>query len=140
MRPRGSTTNPPNRFEALRYVPSAAEAAALAEANPETRLLSDPSRTIVATNNSPDVGFDASVNPYRGCEHACSYCLAPETPVLFGDLTGGRSARRASATCWSASTSTRRADRRGSCGRRACSGSGDRASRRCDSSPRRRRS
>jgi DNA repair photolyase len=86
MRPRGSTTNPPNRFEALRYVASAAEAAALAEANPETRLLSDPSRTIVATNNSPDVGFDASVNPYRGCEHACSYCLAPDTPVLFGDL------------------------------------------------------
>ena len=87
MRPRGSTSNPPNRFEALRYVPSAAEAAALAEANPETRLLSDPSRTIVATNNSPDIGFDASVNPYRGCEHACAYCLAPETPVLYGDLT-----------------------------------------------------
>jgi DNA repair photolyase len=86
VRPRGSTHNPPNRFEALRYVPSAAEAAALAEANPETRLLSDPSRTIVATNTSPDVGFDASVNPYRGCEHACSYCLAPETPILFGDL------------------------------------------------------
>jgi DNA repair photolyase len=87
MRPRGSTSNPPNRFEALRYIPSAAEAAAQAEANPETRLLADPSRTIVATNASPDVGFDASVNPYRGCEHACSYCLAPETPVLFGDLT-----------------------------------------------------
>ncbi len=87
MRPRGSTSNPPNRFEALRYVPSAAEAAARAEANPETRLLADPSRTIVATNNSPDIGFDASVNPYRGCEHACAYCLAPETPVLFGDLT-----------------------------------------------------
>lgn len=86
MRPRGSATNPPNRFESLRYVPSAAEAAALAEANPETRLLSDPSRTIVATNDSPDVGFAASVNPYRGCEHACSYCLAPETPILFGDL------------------------------------------------------
>jgi DNA repair photolyase len=85
-RPRGSTTNPPNRFEALRYEPTAREAAALAEANPETRLLSDPSRTIVATNRSPDVGFDASVNPYRGCEHACSYCLAPETPILYADL------------------------------------------------------
>jgi DNA repair photolyase len=85
-RPRGSATNPPNRFEQLRYEPTAREAAALAEANPETRLLSDPSRTIVATNQSPDVGFDASVNPYRGCEHACSYCLAPETPILCGDL------------------------------------------------------
>ena len=87
MRPRGSTSNPPNRFEPLRYEPTAREAFALAESNPETRLLSDPSRTIVATNDSPDVGFDASVNPYRGCEHACSYCLAPETPVLLEDMT-----------------------------------------------------
>jgi DNA repair photolyase len=86
MRPRGSAGNPPNRFEALRYEPSAREAHALSESNPETRLLADPSRTIVATNQSPDVGFDASVNPYRGCEHACSYCLGPETPVLFADM------------------------------------------------------
>jgi DNA repair photolyase len=87
-RPRGSTTNPPNRFEALRYVPSAAEAHALSEANPETRLLSDPSRTIVATNQSPDVGFDASVNPYRGCEHACSYCYARPTHEYLGFSAG----------------------------------------------------
>jgi DNA repair photolyase len=86
VRPRGSRSNPPNRFESLRYVASAEERAAEAERNPETRLLSDPSRTIVATNQSPDVGFDASVNPYRGCEHACAYCLAPETPVLHSDL------------------------------------------------------
>ena len=84
MRPRGSVSNPPNRFEPLRYVASAEEAAA--ERNPETKLLSDPSRTIVATNRSPDVGFDASVNPYRGCEHACSYCLSPETLVLCADM------------------------------------------------------
>jgi len=88
MRPRGSTSNPPNRFEALRYVPSAAEAAALSEANPETRLLADPSRTIVATNNSPDIGFDASVNPYRGCEHACSYCYARPTHEYLGFSAG----------------------------------------------------
>ena len=87
VRPRGSTTNPPNRFESLRYEPTAPEAYALASGNPETRLLADPSRTIVATNNSPDIGFDASVNPYGGCEHACSYCLAPETPILHADLT-----------------------------------------------------
>jgi DNA repair photolyase len=86
MRPRGSQANPPNRFESLRYVPSAEERAAESERNPETKLLSDPSRTIVATNQSPDVGFDASVNPYRGCEHACSYCVDPETPVLHADL------------------------------------------------------
>ncbi|MEN8161451.1 MAG: PA0069 family radical SAM protein [Myxococcota bacterium] len=88
MRPRGSVANPPNRFEALRYAPSAEEAAALAERNPETRLLPDPSRTIVATNQSPDVGFDASVNPYRGCEHACSYCYARPTHEYLGFSAG----------------------------------------------------
>ena len=88
MRPRGSTSNPPNRFEALRYEPTAREAHALAESNPETRLLSDPSRTIVATNNSPDIGFAASVNPYRGCEHACSYCYARPTHEYLGFSAG----------------------------------------------------
>jgi DNA repair photolyase len=88
VRPRGSTTNPPNRFESLRYVPSAAEARALADSNPETRLLADPSRTIVATNQSPDVGFDASVNPYRGCEHACAYCYARPTHEYLGFSAG----------------------------------------------------
>jgi len=88
MRPRGARTNPPNRFEALRYAPTAEEAAAFAERNPETRLLPDPSRTIVATNQSPDVGFDASVNPYRGCEHACSYCYARPTHEYLGYSAG----------------------------------------------------
>src|SRR5262245_12757456 len=88
MRPRGSRSNPPNRFESLRYVPSAAERAAETERNPETRLLSDPSRTIVATNQSPDVGFDASVNPYRGCEHACAYCYARPSHEYLGFSAG----------------------------------------------------
>jgi len=86
MRPRGSVSNPPNRFEPLRYVASAEEAAA--ERNPETKLLSDPSRTIVATNRSPDVGFDASVNPYRGCENACAYCYARPTHEYLGFSAG----------------------------------------------------
>ena len=47
----------------------------------------DRSRSILATNDSPDVGFSHSVNPYRGCEHGCSYCLGPDTPVLYADLT-----------------------------------------------------
>jgi DNA repair photolyase len=88
MRPRGSTANPPNRFESLRYEPTTREAHALADANPETRLLADPSRTIVATNNSPDIGFDASVNPYRGCEHACAYCYARPTHEYLGFSAG----------------------------------------------------
>jgi DNA repair photolyase len=86
MRTRGTSGNPPNRFEPVRRTPTAEEAARLEGESPATQLLSDPSRSIVATNESPDVGFDASVNPYRGCEHGCVYCLAPETPVLHADL------------------------------------------------------
>jgi DNA repair photolyase len=43
---------------------------------PPTTYLDDASQTIVATNDSPDVGFNYSVNPYRGCAHGCSYCFA----------------------------------------------------------------
>jgi len=83
--------NPPNRFERIHvadmpelgFAPSPDDP----PEDPRTELLIDPSRTIVATNDSPDVGFDASVNPYRGCQHACSYCLAPETPVLRADMS-----------------------------------------------------
>jgi DNA repair photolyase len=84
---RGSAENPPNRFERLHYLedPEADDADA-EPARPRTLYLRDPSRTILATNESPDVGFDASVNPYRGCEHGCVYCLAPETLVLHADL------------------------------------------------------
>ena len=45
----------------------------------------DHSRSILASNDSPDVGFKWSVNPYRGCFHACAYCLAGDTPILMGD-------------------------------------------------------
>jgi DNA repair photolyase len=83
--------NPPSRFERvhvadlpeLGFGPAPDDPA---EA-PRAELLVDPSRTIVATNDSPDLGFSASVNPYRGCQHACSYCLAPETLVQRADMT-----------------------------------------------------
>ena len=45
----------------------------------------DHSRSILASNDSPDVGFKWSVNPYRGCFHACSYCLSGDTQILMGD-------------------------------------------------------
>src|SRR3982751_2244880 len=45
----------------------------------------DHTREILAHNDSPDVGFSWSVNPYRGCFHACAYCLSGDTPVLMGD-------------------------------------------------------
>ena len=44
----------------------------------------DSSRTIIARNNSPDVPFDRSINPYRGCEHGCVYCFARPTHAYLG--------------------------------------------------------
>src|SRR3989454_1032133 len=75
IRGRGATENPPNRFEKLHYEPEPGEAALDGPA-PATQFYKDTTRSIIARNDSPDVGFDASVNPYRGCEHGCSYCYA----------------------------------------------------------------
>ena len=81
VRGRGAAENPTNRFERLEYVPEPDEghegdSPGSAE-GPATVYLRDPTRTALATNQSPDVGFDTSLNPYRGCEHGCIYCLAP---------------------------------------------------------------
>jgi DNA repair photolyase len=78
VRGRGTPDNPRNRFEALDMVADGedepGDAGAVA-----TVYLRDPTRTIIAHNDSPDVGFDYSVNPYRGCEHGCIYCFARPT-------------------------------------------------------------
>ncbi len=87
MRPRGTWTQPKNRFETraveldAEYVPSDDEL-------PGVTLLRDPTRSIVATNDSPDIGFDASVNPYRGCTHACTYCYARPFHEYLGYSAG----------------------------------------------------
>lgn len=49
-----------------------------------TTVLKDTSRTIIARNQSPDIPFDRSINPYRGCEHGCSYCFARPTHAWLG--------------------------------------------------------
>jgi DNA repair photolyase len=49
-----------------------------------TTLTKDTSRTIINYNQSPDVGFDRSINPYRGCEHGCVYCFARPTHTYLG--------------------------------------------------------
>jgi DNA repair photolyase len=53
-----------------------------------TTLIVDSTRTIIARNNSPDVGFDRSINPYRGCEHGCVYCFARPTHAFLGMSPG----------------------------------------------------
>jgi DNA repair photolyase len=87
-RGRGANINPANRFEALRY-----EWEDWCEPNPETRAIRteffrDDSQSIISYNNSPDVGFDASLNPYRGCEHGCAYCYARPTHEYLGFSAG----------------------------------------------------
>lgn len=88
---RGTRENPTNRFENLhyeegeyvQYVPGEEEGT-----NPHTRFYLDPSQSILTKNNSPDVGFDYSVNPYRGCEHGCVYCFARPTHEYLGMSAG----------------------------------------------------
>jgi DNA repair photolyase len=55
---------------------------------PETVYLKDTARTIIAANDSPDVGFTHSINPYRGCSHGCIYCYARPTHEYFGLSAG----------------------------------------------------
>ncbi|MCB2106707.1 MAG: radical SAM protein, partial [Rhodobacteraceae bacterium] len=50
----------------------------------KTTILKDTSRSILARNTSPDILFDRSINPYRGCEHGCSYCFARPTHAWLG--------------------------------------------------------
>jgi DNA repair photolyase len=83
---RGAAANPKNRFEKIGVEPDPAETGD--EPRPETVYLRDHSRSIVATNNSPDIGFDASINPYRGCSHGCAYCYARPTHEYLGLSAG----------------------------------------------------
>jgi DNA repair photolyase len=83
---RGASWNPQNRFETLEYVRD--DEAEPEEGAPKTVYLRDPSRTIIAHNDSPDVGFASSVNPYRGCEHGCIYCYARPFHEYLGFSAG----------------------------------------------------
>jgi DNA repair photolyase len=89
LKGRGAADNPPNRFDRLSYVPDldALDAEEDLPA-PRTLFLRDPSRTILSRNDSPDVGFTYSVNPYRGCEHGCAYCYARPTHEWLGFSAG----------------------------------------------------
>lgn len=74
IRGRGAAENPPNRFE-----PLSLEREGWTDPDdplPRTVFLRDASRSVLVRNESPDVGFEVSVNPYRGCEHGCIYCYA----------------------------------------------------------------
>ena len=73
---RGAVSDREGRFTARPVEFDAEEAFERARNAPDTELRAMRSRRIIATNNSPDVPFDRSINPYQGCEHGCIYCYA----------------------------------------------------------------
>ncbi len=74
---RGAQSNPAGRFERLEVTFDPADLPVDEERpHPRTEFYQDSSKSIISTNDSPDVPMDATVNPYRGCEHGCIYCYA----------------------------------------------------------------
>ena len=118
IRGRGATLNPPSRFLARHSVPvddgwqahsafghagghgsvcgsvCGSEEEPVPEPwvddpDPETQLLPDRTRQLITRNQSPDISFDRSINPYKGCEHGCVYCFARPTHAYL-DLSPGK--------------------------------------------------
>ena len=100
---RGASWTPANRFEKLhvdlgdmdvvqvdqeREPPSPSYGVPGDRSRRETQFFRDGTKTIISRNNSPDVGFETSVNPYRGCEHGCIYCYARPTHEYLGFSAG----------------------------------------------------
>ncbi|MEQ9198684.1 MAG: radical SAM protein, partial [Rhodospirillales bacterium] len=100
-RGRGATTSPASRYSTERRnfvddgwyqapwrTDETDDALPADERRVPTELLVDTSRTIIARNKSPDIPFDRSINPYKGCEHGCTYCFARPTHA-FLDMSPG---------------------------------------------------
>ena len=90
---RGALSNETSRYDTEKRIRTTdgweAEVAAAAEDDDvlpplRTTLTRDATRTILARNSSPDIPFDRSINPYRGCEHGCIYCFARPTHAYLG--------------------------------------------------------
>lgn len=87
-RGRGARFNPPNRFEPfhLEEDPAGLDDDELRQV--QTEYFVDHTKSILAKNDSPDVGFTFSINPYRGCEHGCIYCYARPSHEFLGFSAG----------------------------------------------------
>jgi DNA repair photolyase len=91
---RSASWNPANRFEKLHVDLGDVDVVQIDPTEEEekprrpTQFFQDGTKTIIARNNSPDVGFETSLNPYRGCEHGCIYCFARPTHEYLGLSAG----------------------------------------------------
>jgi hypothetical protein len=84
-RGRGAQTNAGGRFEKFQAMPFDDGWQTLDDLPPfKTEVMPEKAKVIITRNESPDLGFDRSINPYRGCEHGCSYCFARPTHAYMG--------------------------------------------------------
>jgi DNA repair photolyase len=93
IRGRGASWSPANRFERLHVDLTDIDFVGVdpgAEERPrhETQYFRDGTKSVITRNTSPDVGFETSLNPYRGCEHGCIYCYARPTHEYLGFSAG----------------------------------------------------
>jgi DNA repair photolyase len=93
LRGRGASWSPANRFEKLHVDVNDVDVVDVdfeTEERPRrgTQYFHDGTKSIITRNNSPDVGFETSLNPYRGCEHGCIYCYARPTHEYLGFSAG----------------------------------------------------
>ena len=87
IRGRGAAANPANRFVPL-HLERDEDWNPAEDPAPATQFYRDTTGSIINYNDSPDVGFNASINPYRGCEHGCIYCYARPTHEYLGFSAG----------------------------------------------------
>src|SRR5213083_2863747 len=84
-RGRGAQSNASGRFEAEARIAFDDGWQSLDDLPPfKTTVAVDTARKVITRNDSPDIGFDRSINPYRGCEHGCVYCFARPTHAYLG--------------------------------------------------------
>ncbi|NIR50418.1 PA0069 family radical SAM protein [candidate division KSB1 bacterium] len=88
LKGRGAADNPENRFEPLKVELEPDWVESAPNRKIETEYFIDSTKQILAKNTSPDISFDYSINPYRGCEHGCIYCYARPTHEYFGLSAG----------------------------------------------------